>query len=42
MSFEQGVERLLENIHYWDDAPVWNEKTIEKATKSWFEHLDEK
>ncbi len=42
VSFEKGVERLLENIHYWDDAPVWNEKTIEKATKSWFEHLDEK
>jgi UDP-glucose 4-epimerase len=42
VSFEKGVEKLLENIHYWDDAPVWNEKTIKKATKSWFEHLDEK
>ncbi len=42
VSFEKGVEKLLENIHYWDDAPVWNKQTIETATKSWFEHLDEK
>jgi UDP-glucose 4-epimerase len=27
---------MLENIDYWKDAPLWNEKKIKKATKDWF------
>jgi UDP-glucose 4-epimerase len=37
--FEEGVEKVLERIHYWDDAPVWTPASIEQATKEWFEHL---
>ena len=27
------------NINYWKDAPIWDEKKIEVATKKWFEYL---
>jgi UDP-glucose 4-epimerase len=39
ISFEEGVSRMLENIDYWSDAPVWNPSSIEIATKEWFDHL---
>ena len=39
ISLENGVKILLENIDYWKEAPVWDEKSIAKATKKWFEHL---
>jgi UDP-glucose 4-epimerase len=39
VSLEQGVNILLENIDYWRQAPVWDEKTIAAATKDWFKYL---
>jgi UDP-glucose 4-epimerase len=39
VSFEQGVKKMLERLDFWSEAPVWNPKTIEKATNKWFEHL---
>lgn len=39
VSFEEGVKRMLEHIDYWKDAPVWEPKSIEKATKEWFNLL---
>ena len=39
VSFELGVEKILKNISYWSDAPVWNPKSIDKATKKWFQYL---
>lgn len=39
VSFEQGVEVMLENIDYWRDAPVWDAAAIADATAQWFEHL---
>ena len=42
VSFEDGVKIMLENINYWKDAPVWDEKSIEKATKKWFKYLSKK
>ena len=39
INLEQGVKILLDNISYWKEAPVWDEKSIEKATKKWFEFL---
>ena len=38
-SIEDGIKVLLENIDYWKDAPVWNEKSISEATKDWFKYL---
>ena len=39
VSLEGGVGILLENIDYWREAPVWDENSIAKATKKWFEYL---
>jgi UDP-glucose 4-epimerase len=39
VSFENGVKELLTNINFWKDAPLWNKKKIEKATKVWFQYL---
>lgn len=39
VTFKEGVEKVLENIEYWRDAPLWDEDSIEKATRSWFEYL---
>ena len=39
VSFEEGVELMLENIDYWCDAPVWNPESIKSATKEWFAYL---
>lgn len=39
VSFEDGVGRMLENIDYWKQAPVWDEKSIAEATSQWFKYL---
>ena len=39
ITFEKGVQTVLENIDYWREAPVWDEKSIEKATENWFKYL---
>jgi UDP-glucose 4-epimerase len=36
ISIQQGINILLENIHYWKDAPLWTRKKINKATQKWF------
>ena len=42
ISLEEGVKIMLDNINYWKTAPVWNEKSISKATKDWFKYLNKK
>ena len=39
VSLEEGVGILLDNIDYWWEAPVWDEKSIAVATQKWFEYL---
>jgi len=39
VSFEEGVGKILENIEYWKDAPVWTPERIEEATREWFKCL---
>lgn len=39
ITLEEGVSKLLQDISYWDDAPLWDEVSIEKATKIWFDYL---
>jgi len=39
ITFEEGVSRILSAINDYQDAPVWDPETIEKATKSWFNCL---
>lgn len=42
VSFEDGVKIMLENIEQWRDAPVWDERSIDEATKDWFVCLGDK
>ena len=39
VTFENGVKELLKNISFWKNAPLWDKKSITKATKKWFEQL---
>ena len=39
VSFEQGVGRVLENIEYWREAPLWEPASIAKETAGWFNAL---
>ena len=39
VSLEEGVGILLNNINYWREAPIWDEKSITKATEKWFKYL---
>jgi UDP-glucose 4-epimerase len=39
VTLEEGVSKLIENISYWKDAPLWDEDSISKATQVWFEFL---
>ena len=39
VSFEEGVSLVLENIEYWREAPLWDQKSIEKATETWFSKM---
>jgi len=39
VSFEEGVSKILENIDYWKDAPLWDPSSIADATKTWFKYM---
>jgi UDP-glucose 4-epimerase len=39
ISFEEGVSRILSEIEYWRDAPLWEPESIAKATECWFRAL---
>ena len=36
---EEGIKVLLEQIDYWQDAPVWTPEKIHDATQDWFRYL---
>lgn len=39
VSFEEGVGKIVANIDYWKNAPLWDPDSIATATKTWFEFL---
>jgi UDP-glucose 4-epimerase len=39
VSFEEGVARIVADIGYWKDAPLWDPNSIARATRTWFQHL---
>jgi UDP-glucose 4-epimerase len=39
VSFEEGVRRVLAEIEYWREAPLWDTESIAKATAGWFKAL---
>ena len=40
IKFEDGVNKILKDIDYWKNSPLWDKKSIEKATNSWFKYLN--
>jgi UDP-glucose 4-epimerase len=36
---EDGVAKVVENIEYWRNAPVWTPDSIATATVDWFKYL---
>ena len=39
VTFEDGVEQMLEHIEYWRKAPVWTVDSVAEATKDWHAFL---
>ncbi len=39
IDFKTGVKELLKDINRFKDAPLWDKKSIEKATSDWFKYL---
>lgn len=39
VSFEEGVAKIVANIDYWRNAPLWDPDSIANATKTWFEFM---
>lgn len=39
ISFEEGVAKIVANIDYWRNAPLWDPDSIAKATRTWFEFM---
>ena len=42
VSFEEGVSLLLDRIEDWKDAPLWDPKSINRATDLWFQYLGDR
>ena len=42
VDFETGVQRMLDVIDDWRDAPLWDQQSIAEATKDWFKYLGDK
>lgn len=39
VSFEEGVQKIVDNIDYWSEAPLWEPNSIAKATEMWFRYM---
>ena len=39
ISFEQGFGLMIKEIDNWSDAPLWDKKSIDEATKTWFKYM---
>jgi UDP-glucose 4-epimerase len=39
VSFEEGVRRIVAEIDYWREAPLWDPESIARATAGWFKAL---
>jgi len=40
VTFEKGVNLILDNIDYWKNAPLWDKDSIKEATKSWHKYME--
>ena len=42
VDIKEGINKLLENLSHWKDAPLWTPRKIKKATRKWFLYLGSK
>jgi UDP-glucose 4-epimerase len=42
VTFEEGVNIMLQHINDWRDTPLWDEHSIATATREWFTYLGAK
>ena len=40
VSFEEGVQKIISDISYWKNAPLWEPDSIAEATKTWFQYME--
>jgi len=36
VAFDQGVRRMMEDIEFWRDAPLWEPQSVARASEMWF------
>ena len=39
VNLKTGINKVLENLNYWKNAPLWTKSKINKATKKWMKYL---
>ena len=39
VTFEEGVQKMIEKIENWETAPLWDSDSIKEATAPWFKFL---
>ena len=42
VNINEGIKKILKEIDYWKDAPVWTPKKINFETKDWFKYIKNK
>lgn len=42
VGLEEGITRMLTELDYWKDAPLWDPESISRETKEWFQFLSKK
>ena len=40
VSFEEGVQHMLQDIERWRDAPLWEPDSIARAIETWFKYMN--
>ena len=39
INLEEGLKKVIKDINYWKEAPLWTPKKIKLATKDWFKYI---
>jgi len=42
VDINDGIKKILKEIDYWKDAPIWTPKKINFETKDWFKYIKNK
>ena len=42
ITFNKGINKVLANIDYWRNAPLWTKNKIKKTMKNWNKFISDK